>query len=125
MRLEKLVVLDRLSLDSPNTKAIIELLRNLGISASALIVTGEPQENVVFSARNLQKIWTLPISLLNAEQLLRRDSIIMTLDALRTAEELWAVDRFSRKHGRRGSIATAPGPDSLPDNDPGEGSDGS
>ena len=124
VRLEKLVVLDRLSLDAPSTKAIIELLRNLGITASTLIVTGEPQENVVLSARNLEKIWTLPISLLNAEQLLKRDSIIVTLDALRTAEEMWAVDRTSRKRGGRGSMATSPGPDRLSHEGLDEGSEG-
>ena len=123
VRLEKLVVVDHLSLDAPSTKAIIELLRNLGMTASTLIVTGEPQENVVLSARNLDKIWTLPISLLNAEQLLKRDSIIITLDAIRAAEELWAVERSSRKRGGRGSKATRPSPDRLSGEGTGDGPD--
>ena len=93
IRRNRLIVLDDLSMDAPRSKAMIEMLGNLGISSSALIVTGEPQENVVRSAHNLQKIWTLPVRLLNAEQLLKREKVVITLDALRRAEEMWASDR--------------------------------
>jgi len=93
IRRNRLIILDDLSMDAPRSKAMIELLSNLGISASALIVTGESQQNVVLSAHNLQKIWTLPVRLLNAEQLLKREKVVITLDALRRAEELWASDR--------------------------------
>ena len=68
-----------------------EILGNLGINASALVVTEEPQANVVRSARNLPKIWTLPVDLLNAEQVLKPEKMVITLDALRKAEEMLAA----------------------------------
>ena len=112
-RHDKLVFLDGLSLDTPSTKAMIEILGNLGITTSTLIVTGEPQGNVVLSARNLKRVWTIPISQINAEQLLQRDSVIMTLDAARRAEELWAVEGPRRKRGRNAFSNPEPGSDGI------------
>lgn len=93
VRRNRLIIVDDMSFDAPRSKAMQAILTNLGISASALIITGEPQENVVRSAHNLQKIWTLPVRLLNAEQLLKREKVVITLDALRRAEALWVGDR--------------------------------
>ena len=114
-RSERLILLESLPMDTPSTKAMIELLDNLGITTSALIVTGEPQENVVLSARNLKKIWTLPVSLINAEQLLKRDSVVMTLDAARKAEELWAVERPKRMGRQKASSGLSLGPEEVSD----------
>ena len=97
VRGDKLLLLDGLQIDAPSTQTMVEILGNLGINSSALIVTSEPTENVVLSARNLKKVWTLPISLINAEELLKRDSVIMTLDAARRAEEMWAVEKPRRR----------------------------
>lgn len=87
----RMIVLDDLSMDAPKSKAMKEILGNLGINASALVVTEEPQANVVRSARNLPKIWTLPVDLLNAEQVLKQEKMVITLDALRKAEEMLAA----------------------------------
>ena len=106
VRQDKLILLDSLSMEAPSTRGLVNILENLGVMASALIVTGESQEGVVRSARNLQKIWTLPASLLNAEQLLKWDSVIMTLEAVRRAEELWGSEAPSR--GPRDSDAEVP-----------------
>ena len=96
VRTDKLLLLDSFGLDAPDTKWMIGILDILNITSSTLIVTGEPEQGVVLSARNLQKVWTLPVSLINAHQLLKRDSLIMTLEAVRKAEELWAVERPKR-----------------------------
>ena len=87
----RMIVLDGLSMDSPKSKAMKEILGNLGVRASALLVTEEPQVNVVRSARNLPRIWTLPVDLLNAEQVLKQEKMVITLDALRKAEEMLAA----------------------------------
>ena len=80
------------------TKSVVNLLGNLAISGSALVVTRGPQEDVVRAAHNVKKAWTLPVDLLNAHELLRRETVIMTVDAIRRAEELWAVP-FKRARG--------------------------
>jgi len=100
VRLDKLLLLEGLSLDTTSTKAMADILGTLGIKSSTLIVTNEPQNEVVLSARNLKNVWTLPVSLINAEQLLKRDLVIMTLDAVRKAEQLWAEEGSRRKWQR-------------------------
>ena len=100
VRLDKLLLLEGLSLDTTSTKAMADILGTLGIKSSTLIVTNEPENEVVLSARNLKKVWTLPVSLINAEQLLKRDLVIMTLDAVRKAEQLWAEEGPRRKWQR-------------------------
>ena len=115
VRGEKFILLDNLSLNTPSTKTMIEILGNLGITTSALIVTNEPEENVVLSARNLKKFWTLPVSLVNAEQFLKRDLVIMTLDAARRAEELWAVARPRLKRGTGALSASEQAPNGSPE----------
>jgi large subunit ribosomal protein L4 len=97
VRTDKLVLLDSFGITEPDTKAMISILENLNTQSSTLIVTGEPEQGVVLSSRNLQKVWTLPVSLINAHQLLKRDWVIMTLEAARKAEELWAVERPKRR----------------------------
>ncbi len=108
VRRDKLILVDSLSLDVPKTRDMAEILNNLGATSSTLIVTDGTQRNIVLAAHNLKKVWTLPVSLINAEQLLRRESLVMTLDAARKAEELWAVERPRRTgSGKAGSEPTS------------------
>ena len=115
VRQDRFILLDSLLFSAPSTRTLIEILENLGVSSSTLIVTREPQENVVLSAGNLKKVWTLPVSLINAEQLLKQDWVIMTLDAARRAEELWAVERPRRSGVRKVAKALSRATDEAPD----------
>ena len=110
LRQNKLVLLDALSMEAPSTKAMVEILGNLGITNPTLIVTDAGQNNVVLSARNLERVWTLPVSLINAEQLLKRDSVIMTVNAARKAEGLWAEETPRRREGTGGDPGRRIGP---------------
>jgi len=85
----ELKILKELKLDEPKTKEMVAILQALGISSSALIVTNEVEENVVKSARNLPGIKILPARLLNVVDLLSYKVLLMTVVAVRTAEELW------------------------------------
>jgi len=98
----RLICLESLDGVDGKTSSMAQLLDRLGISGSALVVTQNPQENVIRAAHNLKKVWTLPVNLLNADELLRRGTLVLTVDAARQAEKLWAVE----PHGRRGQRAT-------------------
>jgi hypothetical protein len=89
-RQDRLVCVNSMDTIDGKTKSMVSLLENLEIKGSALIVTKDSDESVVRAAHNLQKIWTLPVALVNAHELLRRDTVIMTLDAARWAEEFLA-----------------------------------
>jgi large subunit ribosomal protein L4 len=102
-RQHRLVFVDSLDTVNGKTRSMVELLNSLGISGSALMVTRESTQQVVRAAHNLKKVWTLPVNQLNAQELLSRETVIMTLEAARWAEETLAVE----PHGRRGSSGGA------------------
>ncbi|MEX0683325.1 MAG: 50S ribosomal protein L4 [Dehalococcoidia bacterium] len=87
----QLVVIDQLAFTSPKTKEMIRILRNVGINRSALIVTGESDSSVKASARNLEKTKVLPARYLNVADMLNHQGLLMTEEAIRIAESLWAV----------------------------------
>jgi len=85
----ELKILEQLKLEEPKTKEMLRILNVLGVDTSALIVTSEPEDNVVKSARNLSKIKTLPANLLNVVDVLSYKMLLMTVAAVRKAEQLW------------------------------------
>jgi large subunit ribosomal protein L4 len=93
----RLQVLDHLALDKPRTKDVAEMLANLGVSGSALIVIAEPERNVLLGARNLPETKVLPAAYLNVVDMLSLRALIMTVDAVRKAEALWGGERALRR----------------------------
>lgn len=85
----ELKVLEEFDFTEPRTKKMAEALAALGVVSSALIVTPEPQENVVKSARNLPRIKTMPARVLNVRDILSHKMLLMTEAAVRVAEKLW------------------------------------
>ncbi|MCL0102184.1 50S ribosomal protein L4, partial [Dehalococcoidia bacterium] len=85
-----LTVIQALDLTDGKTQEVVKLLGALSIQGSTLVVTRNPDEKVKRSAKNLSKVKTLPAALLNVGDLLQYESLVMTVDAVRQAEELWA-----------------------------------
>ena len=102
-RRERLFCLDSMNTIDGKTKSMAQLLENLSVSSSALVVTKGTDRYVVQAASNIQKIWTLPVEQLNAQELLSKDLVIMTVEAARWVEETLS----SETHGRRGLKMTA------------------
>jgi large subunit ribosomal protein L4 len=96
----RLQVLDRLTLERPRTKDMAGVLTNLEVSGSALIVTGEPDRNVLLGARNLPETKVLSAAYLNVVDLLSHRALIMTVDAVRKAEALWGGERALRRRSQ-------------------------
>jgi large subunit ribosomal protein L4 len=85
----ELKILEGFNFTEPRTKKMIDVLIALGIDSSALIVTQEPEENVIKSARNLPEIKTMPANILNIIDILSYKTLLMTEAAVRVAEKLW------------------------------------
>jgi len=85
----ELKIVDKLELDGPKTKAILDMLIALRIGDSVIIATAEAEANLVKSARNLLGVKTMPAPLLNVAALLSFKDLVMTVDAVRKVEELW------------------------------------
>ena len=95
----RLVCVNSMDTVDGKTRSMVDLLNNLGIAGSALVVTQGSETTVVRSAHNIQKIWTLPVNQLNASELLSRETLVITLEAVLRAQENLVAD----SHGRRGS----------------------
>ena len=103
----ELVVVEQLKLDEPRTKEMVRILAALGVDSSALIVTSEPEDNVVRAARNLPRVKTTPASLLNVVDLLSYKMLLMTVAAVRKVEQLWG-ERSSRRRSNAPLPSIAP-----------------
>lgn len=86
VKAEQILVLDKVSLDDPKTKALKDRFEKLGI-ASVLVVDGsEVETNVALAARNLPYVDVLPIQGINVYDILRRDTLVLTKAALDALE---------------------------------------
>lgn len=83
---EQLVVLDQLAVAEAKTRQIVELLDNLDIAGSAILLLPERNEDVEKSARNLPKVKTLRANYLNVRDLLGYNYVIMTKEAVSVLE---------------------------------------
>jgi len=96
VRDKELIVLEQLKLEQPRTKEMMWILAALGVDSSALVVTSDPEENVVKSTRNLPGIKTTPASLLNVVDILSNKMLLMTVAAVHKVEELWGQSLSKR-----------------------------
>jgi large subunit ribosomal protein L4 len=85
----ELKVLEGFDFTEPKTKKMLEVLSALEAGSSVLIVTPEPEENLIKSARNLAEIKTMPVHVLNVLDILSYKMLLMTEAAVRQAERLW------------------------------------
>lgn len=86
LKAEQIVVLDKVSLTDPKTKALKDRFAQLGW-ASVLIVDGaEVEQNVALAARNLPYVDVLPVQGINVYDILRRDKLVLTKAAVDALE---------------------------------------
>lgn len=85
----KLIVLDELNFDEIKTKKMQTVLNNLKVT-KALVVLNEKNENVILSARNIPNIQTALTNTINVYDILKYNTMIVTKDAVKTIEEVYA-----------------------------------
>ena len=106
IRQNNFICLDSTDELNGKTQSMTTLLNNLGISNSTLIITANAQENVFRAGHNVPKLWTTPVNLLNANDVLNYQTIIMTVDAAKLAEEMWADPIGHRQKRASANITT-------------------
>ena len=85
----EMVMVDQFALTKPKTAEMAGILKALGADRSVLIVTAQPEVNVIKATRNLPRMRTLPAALLNVVDLLSYKFLVITTDGLRRVEEIW------------------------------------
>ena len=89
-----LICVDTLDGLDGKTKSMKQVLENLNISGSVLVVTEEAQQNVARAGGNLKQVWTLPSDLVNANDVLKRQTVLITVGAIRRISELCQAPRY-------------------------------
>ncbi|MDO8472545.1 MAG: 50S ribosomal protein L4 [Dehalococcoidia bacterium] len=72
------------------TAQLAEALKALGIKGSVLIATEQADPVVIQAARNLPAVDTTPAALLNVADIMSHKTLLMTVAAVRKAEQTWA-----------------------------------
>lgn len=83
---EQIVVVDELAFDKPKTRNMIQVLSNLQIEGSAVVLLPERNENVEKSISNLADVKYLRVNYLNIKDLLGYDYVIMPKAAVEIIE---------------------------------------
>lgn len=86
----EIIVLDELNLDAIKTKQMVNVLNNLKVDSSALIVLSDKNENVTKSARNIPGVKTAFVNTINVYDILKHEKFIITKDAVSKVEEVYA-----------------------------------
>lgn len=85
----QMVVLETLSFEAPKTKNMVEVLKAFD-AKKTLIVTGESNEVLYKSARNIADVQIMPVNNINVYDLLKFEKLIITKDAVSKIEEVYA-----------------------------------
>ena len=88
-----ITVLNELKLTAPKTKEIVQILNNLGLGGSVLLVTGEADSNIYKSARNIPGVDTAVAGMLNVLDILNHDALLLTKDAVARIEEVFSDEK--------------------------------
>ena len=86
----EMIVLDALNMEAPKTKEFVQILKNVNAAKKALVVTAENNENVIKSAANIPNVETALVNTINVYDILKYDSFIITTDAVKKVEEVYA-----------------------------------
>ena len=86
---KKLIIVDDLSMDAPKTKEFAKILENIKASKALVVLEGE-NKNVVLSANNIPNVKTEVRNAINVYDILKYDSLVMTKDAVKAIEEVYA-----------------------------------
>ncbi|MBR5757412.1 MAG: 50S ribosomal protein L4 [Thermoguttaceae bacterium] len=84
VRGELVKVIDAFEMSAPKTKDAATILANLKYecNCSVLVVVGDYDKNVYLSVRNIPKVQVLPVSDLNAYEILRPKNLLVTKSAM-------------------------------------------
>ena len=83
----EIILIEDLNLESPKTKELNKIYRNLGIERGCLMVVDEVSQNLFLSSRNIQNIELISADLLNTYKLLLYKSVVVTKAAMNVLEK--------------------------------------
>jgi large subunit ribosomal protein L4 len=86
-RQDRLMVVERLDLEAPKTKLLVQQLGEYGVE-NVLIVSAQVDENLYLAARNLHKVDVRDVEGIDPVSLIGHDKVMITIDAVKKLEEM-------------------------------------
>ena len=86
----EMVVVDKIELAEAKTKNVVAMLKALGADKKALIVTADVDPMVVRASNNISGVKTTFVGSLNVVDILNCDKMIVSQDAVKRVEEVYA-----------------------------------
>ena len=86
----KLVIVDDYAIADYSTKAVVKMLKNIGVSGKTLMVQAVADEKVVKSAGNIPGVQTTLATTMNAYDTINARTLVVNLDAAKKLEEVFA-----------------------------------
>lgn len=83
----RLVLVEELNIDEPKTKKVVEVLNNLGITSSCLVILDDTNTNFILASRNIPYVTVKTKGEVSTYDLLRSDYVLTTTSALEGLKE--------------------------------------
>ena len=87
---EKFFVLDSLKFDEIKTKKMVNVLDSLKVEKALVVLDGEDNANVALSARNIAGVRVVAFNAINAYDILKYNTLVVTKEAVAKIEEVYA-----------------------------------
>ncbi len=85
----KLIVLDALNMEEYKTKTVVNMMGALEVN-NAMFVSADVNKFFVKSAANIPGVKTAPVCSMNVYDVLKADTLVLTVDAVKKLEEVYA-----------------------------------
>ncbi len=86
----QIIIVDDYKVDAYKTKTVVKMLADVGAAGKALIVTDAVNQKLVKSAANIPGVKTTPAALINVYDILNGGTFILSENAARKIEEVFA-----------------------------------
>ena len=86
----EIIVVDQITLAEAKTKLMAKVLKNLNVAGNTMLVLPGRDETIVRASNNIEKLQTSYVNTLNVYDILKAGKIILTQDALKGVEEVYA-----------------------------------
>jgi large subunit ribosomal protein L4 len=86
----RLTVVEDLGVDSPKTRLLAGKLKGMGMTDRVLIISPVVDDNLWLSARNMHNVLVLEPQQADPVSLIRFDRVLMTREAVKSFEEMYA-----------------------------------
>lgn len=88
---DELIALDKLTLEQPKTKLLMNVLNNLKANGKTLIIVADHEQDILRAGNNIDFLTITTSQLVNVYEVVRNKTVIATADALKRIQEAYAI----------------------------------